>query len=175
MKFKKGIFIGRFQPFHKGHLEVLKLMQKECEKIIIGIGSAQLKKETRNPLSSRQRRDILKRVVTARKIPAKIIKVIDVPDDNDWMKILLKTKFNAIYSSNLWVLKIARSVKREKHADISIIDVKPQVDNDETRDISATRVRKSIREGTTKWKQLVPPEVKDCIEEKYLKNFIIKH
>jgi nicotinamide-nucleotide adenylyltransferase len=171
MKYKRGIFIGRFQPFHKGHLEVLKLMQKECKQIVIGIGSAQLKQESRNPLSSKQRRTILRTVVSTRKIPAKIIKVVDVPDDKDWMQMLLKTKFDVIYSSNLWVLKIARTVKRELHATFSIIDVKPQVDNDETRDISATRVRKSIREGTVQWEKLVPPEVKKCIQKKYLGNF----
>lgn len=33
--------IGRFQPFHKGHLKLLKEISKEYDEIIIGIGSAQ--------------------------------------------------------------------------------------------------------------------------------------
>jgi len=175
MKYKTGIFIGRFQPFHKGHLKVIKLLQSECENIIICIGSAQYKHESKNPLSCSQRRTIIKALLKARNISAKLISVDDTPSDDDWMDALLKTKFNALYSSNLWVLKIARAVKRERNAQIEIIDMKPLVDSDQTRDISATRIRASIRGGTASWKRLVPNEIKEVIEQKYLKNFIIKH
>lgn len=32
-----GIFGGRFQPFHKGHLEALKIIKKQVDEVIIGI------------------------------------------------------------------------------------------------------------------------------------------
>jgi nicotinamide-nucleotide adenylyltransferase len=35
------LLIGRFQPFHKGHLQVVKTIARDCDDIIIGIGSAQ--------------------------------------------------------------------------------------------------------------------------------------
>ena len=38
---KRALFIGRFQPFHKAHLSDVKLALKECDKIIIAIGSSQ--------------------------------------------------------------------------------------------------------------------------------------
>lgn len=171
MKHKKGIFIGRFQPFHKGHLRVIRLMQKECEEIIIGIGSAQYANESKNPLNVYARRKLIRYVLDSLSIDARIVSIDDVPDDRDWMKSLQETNFDVIYSSNLWVLNLARSVRREDNVDVNIVDVKPLVDSDETRDISATRIRRSIRNGTDDWKKMVPKEVKELIESKYLKYF----
>lgn len=37
----KALFIGRFQPFHKGHAELIRLISREYEEFIVGIGSAQ--------------------------------------------------------------------------------------------------------------------------------------
>lgn len=37
-----ALIIGRFQPFHKGHLSVIKMVAEKSDSIIIGIGSAQL-------------------------------------------------------------------------------------------------------------------------------------
>jgi len=35
----KGIFIGRFQPFHNGHLSVCKEILKKTDKLVIAIGN----------------------------------------------------------------------------------------------------------------------------------------
>ena len=37
----KALFIGRFQPFHLGHLLLLQRLSTQYEEIIIGIGSSQ--------------------------------------------------------------------------------------------------------------------------------------
>ena len=39
----RALYIGRFQPFHKGHAEVTRLISKEFEELIIGIGSSKPK------------------------------------------------------------------------------------------------------------------------------------
>ena len=49
MKYKVGLFIGRFQPFHKGHESIVRKMLEECEKVIIAIGSAQESGTVANP------------------------------------------------------------------------------------------------------------------------------
>ncbi|MDP6459455.1 MAG: adenylyltransferase/cytidyltransferase family protein, partial [Candidatus Hydrothermarchaeota archaeon] len=38
----RGLLIGRFQPFHKGHVYVVKKVLKGVDELIICIGSAQL-------------------------------------------------------------------------------------------------------------------------------------
>lgn len=48
-KYNTGFYIGRFQPFHKGHLSIVQAMREQCEHIIIGLGSAQESGTKRNP------------------------------------------------------------------------------------------------------------------------------
>ena len=42
MKKLRGILIGRMQPVHNGHIQVIESILDEVDEIIIGIGSAQL-------------------------------------------------------------------------------------------------------------------------------------
>ncbi|MEM3766696.1 MAG: adenylyltransferase/cytidyltransferase family protein, partial [Candidatus Bathyarchaeia archaeon] len=32
---KRGLFVGRFQPFHKGHLHVIKEILSEVDELVI--------------------------------------------------------------------------------------------------------------------------------------------
>ena len=50
-KDKIGLYIGRFQPFHKGHLNVVEEALNHCDKLIIAIGSAQEFGTEKNPFS----------------------------------------------------------------------------------------------------------------------------
>ena len=38
-KFKRGLIVGRFQPPHRGHLEIIKKIMKEVDELIIVVGS----------------------------------------------------------------------------------------------------------------------------------------
>lgn len=53
--FEYCLYIGRFQPFHNGHYELLKEAFNQAEKVIIAIGSHNLAPDTRNPWTSAQR------------------------------------------------------------------------------------------------------------------------
>ena len=48
-KYNIGFYIGRFQPFHKGHQSIVQAMREQCEHIIIGLGSAQEEGTIKNP------------------------------------------------------------------------------------------------------------------------------
>lgn len=50
-EYKAAIFIGRFQPFHNSHLEVVKHGLKIAEKVILIVGSARAARNTKNPFS----------------------------------------------------------------------------------------------------------------------------
>ena len=41
IQYKRGLVIGRFQPFHNGHLELVHEILNECEELVLVIGSAQ--------------------------------------------------------------------------------------------------------------------------------------
>ena len=50
MSIVRGILIGRMQPLHNGHIEVIKKILNEVDEIIIGIGSAQISHELKDHL-----------------------------------------------------------------------------------------------------------------------------
>ena len=52
----KALFIGRFQPFHIGHLKVILEASKKYKKIIIGIGSSQYCNTIDNPFTYEERK-----------------------------------------------------------------------------------------------------------------------
>jgi len=54
-----ALFIGRFQPFHSGHLDAIKQISEE--EIIIGIGSSQYSKTEENPYSFEERKKMIKK------------------------------------------------------------------------------------------------------------------
>ncbi|MDP6157141.1 MAG: nicotinamide-nucleotide adenylyltransferase [Candidatus Thermoplasmatota archaeon] len=54
-KKRRGLYIGRFQPFHKGHYKVIGEIIDELEYLIIGIGSAKASYTEKNPFSCGER------------------------------------------------------------------------------------------------------------------------
>jgi nicotinamide-nucleotide adenylyltransferase len=50
-----GLFIGRFQPLHLGHIEAIKFALRQLSTLIIVVGSAQISYELRNPFTAGER------------------------------------------------------------------------------------------------------------------------
>ncbi len=51
----RGLFIGRFSPFHLGHLQTIKTIFKEIDELIIVIGSAQQSHTMTDPFTAGER------------------------------------------------------------------------------------------------------------------------
>lgn len=106
-KYSTGFIIGRFQPFHNGHDYLVKKSLRIVDKLIIGIGSSNIKNNN-NPLSYSQRKEILAAYIEKEKLESKIIKIIslpDCPDDNDWFDSTIKKtgKIDLVIGNNDWV------------------------------------------------------------------------
>ena len=54
-----GLLIGRFQPFHLGHLDAVLFGLSRTENLFIGIGSSNKSNERRNPFSAEERREMI--------------------------------------------------------------------------------------------------------------------
>ncbi len=54
-----GLLIGRFQPFHLGHLDAVMFGLSKVENLWIGIGSSNKHNERRNPFSVDERREMI--------------------------------------------------------------------------------------------------------------------
>ena len=61
---KIGLLIGRFQPIHIGHIELIKHALSNCDKLIIVIGSDSTERTERNPFLTRERIDMIKMCFT---------------------------------------------------------------------------------------------------------------
>ncbi|HLN89981.1 MAG TPA: adenylyltransferase/cytidyltransferase family protein, partial [Candidatus Binatia bacterium] len=51
----RGLYVGRFQPFHLGHLDAIKYVLKEVDELVIVIGSAQYSHNSNNPFTAGER------------------------------------------------------------------------------------------------------------------------
>jgi nicotinamide-nucleotide adenylyltransferase len=157
---KKACFVLRAQPFHLGHLKVIKLILKEYDKIVIIIGSFQESKTDKNPFTFRERKKMIEESLKSERIGKgryEIIGVADVHDDKLWVEnILKKSKFDVIFTMNSWTRRCfeAFDIPVKEHP---IFD-----------DISATKIRSMIKEKK-EWERLVPEEV-----EKILKKIDLK-
>ena len=56
---KIGVFIARFQPLHKAHMYVIEKALKDCDKVVIMLGSSNKENMPRNPFNFRLRKELL--------------------------------------------------------------------------------------------------------------------
>lgn len=54
-----AVFIGRFQPFHKGHMGVIQQALESAERVLILVGSANRARDTRNPFTFDERASLI--------------------------------------------------------------------------------------------------------------------
>lgn len=59
-KYNYAIVIGRFQPYHKGHHELLSLAKETADKVIVVIGSHNQPRSAKNPFTSEERISFIK-------------------------------------------------------------------------------------------------------------------
>ncbi len=152
---KRSLFIGRFQPFHNGHLDVAKSLSRKYDKLIIGIGSSQEKNTKENPFSYDERKTMISKALKSNKIKNfRIYSIPDLYDDIKWTNYLLKNfpKFDAAYSGNEWTLRCFRKHKI-KAKKIKLI-----------KGINSTKIREMISKGKT-WEKIVPKEIAKSIRE----------
>ena len=148
-----GLFIGRFQPFHNGHLSMVKQMEKECDELIIAVGSAQYAFYQQNPMTAGERIEAITNAL--KKEIKKPFYVVPVEDINCYPNYVshvesLVPKFSTIYTGNSIVAELFAAKGYE-------VKDAPSVSN-----ICATEVRKAIGKKE-KWNHFVPEEVHEFL------------
>ena len=94
-----GLFIGRFQPFHNGHLEVVKRALKEVSHIVI-IVTVPLRKTSKDPFSAEERKDMIRNALHDEKIGNFSLFVVnDIPSDDEYVGHVRQHvhNFNIVY------------------------------------------------------------------------------
>lgn len=83
---KVGVVIGRFQPFHNGHLRMVEAALDESDHVVIVVGSTGSRPCFRDPWSFEARRNMIKASVAVEDhYRVSVVEVLDKPyDDGAW-------------------------------------------------------------------------------------------
>ncbi len=106
-----GAFIGRFQPFHNGHLNVIMNALNKIKMLKIGIGSAQYKRTEENPFSFDERKEMIVRSLNSLNVEPSNYEIFGVDDKHDmekWADEVFKVlgDFDVFYSNSPWTRQI---------------------------------------------------------------------
>jgi len=98
-----GLLIGRFQPFHLGHLEALRFALSKVDKLWVGLGSSNKPVEKNNPFTAQQRKEmVLSSIDDSMKEKISIYFVPDVDNHIRWIEKIdtIVPKFDIIFSND---------------------------------------------------------------------------
>ena len=77
---KRGLYVGRFQPFHLGHLKAIQEVLKETDELAIVIGSAQYSHNISNPFTAGERLVMIRRALNEADVDSSRVWIVPVPD-----------------------------------------------------------------------------------------------
>ena len=98
-----GLLIGRFQPFHLGHLEALQFALSKVDKLWVGLGSSNKPVEKNNPFTAEQRKEmILSSIDDSMKEKISIYFIPDLDNHMKWVEKIdtIVPKFDIIFSND---------------------------------------------------------------------------
>ncbi|KJE49171.1 MULTISPECIES: nicotinamide-nucleotide adenylyltransferase [Acidiplasma] len=150
-----AFIIGRFQPFHKGHLEIIKTILKDNDHVIIGIGSAQFSHTLTNPFTAGERYLMISNTLEANNIKNfYIVPIEDVNSNPMWVAHVesLTPPFSRVYTNNPLVKRLFYEKKYEVRS-LPLLNRKSW---------SGTRIREKMIKGLD-WKDDVPETVYNII------------
>ncbi|MCL5785630.1 MAG: nicotinamide-nucleotide adenylyltransferase [Candidatus Thermoplasmatota archaeon] len=153
----RALVVGRFQPFHLGHLEMVREILKEAKSIIIGIGSAQYSHTLKDPFTAGERHLMISTTLEENKIyDFYLVPIEDVNSNPLWVAHVesLTPKFDRLYSNN----PLVRRLFIEKRYRVDSVNL---LNRDRW---SGTRIREKMLKGG-KWQEDVPQQVSRIVEE----------
>ena len=155
----RGILIGRMQPVHNGHLQVIDKILEEVDEIIIGIGSAQLSHELKDPFTAGERIVMMSQALAEMNIDPKRCYIIPMEDINFnaiWPSHvkMMTPPFSIVYSGNPLVKQLFAEEGFE-------VRQPPLYDR---LHLSGTEVRRRILKDEN-WQELVPKATADVLSE----------
>ncbi|MEZ0230537.1 MAG: hypothetical protein ACAI25_18085 [Planctomycetota bacterium] len=153
--------VCRWKPVHRGHAALLESLCERAEKVLIGLGSPNVR-DARNPFSAEESARMIELVLGPRFRNFELVVVPDLGDGPRWAKLVreLLGPLDLFVSENDWVRELmgrvyplahpAELVPRERHTPVD-----------------GTLVRRAMALGAD-WRALVPEPVADYLEREGL-------
>lgn len=152
-----GLYIGRFQPFHLGHLDAVHQAFEQEKFLYIGIGSAEDNFTPDNPFTSAERYQMIQAALDESGISHETYAIIPVRNINNYLLWpshveLLIPPFEVVYTNSDIVESLF--LKQGKHPITRLV---------KTLDICSTDIRKKMLAGSEDWKKMVPKKVEELL------------
>lgn len=176
-QFDTLVFVGRMQPFHKGHKAVIDKALEHAEEVVVVLGSCFQPRSTKNPFTFEERKAMIDAVYgdqfnyagpqgRVRTPRVKVVPVMDYPyDDNAWVSAVQNAVNGAVSVGWTDYPKKIGLVGHSKDSSSYYLRIFPQwrdhVEVDNVGGINATDVRHMLfsTEGTpTNIKATMPAE-----------------
>jgi nicotinamide-nucleotide adenylyltransferase len=154
-----ALFVGRFQPFHLGHLHaVLHILERE-ERLVIAVGSSLSSHEPRNPFTMGERVQMILAALDESKVSREKYLITGVPDTPfhpSWVTYVLKSvpPIGRVYTND----PLTATLFEEEGYEVVSVPLKNR------GDYSGTEIRRRILSGED-WSKLVPPSVHKLITQ----------
>ena len=148
-----GLYVGRFQPFHLGHLQAVKYILERVDEVTVIVGSAQHSHTIENPFTAGERISMIRLALREAKIPGDRYSVIPLPDDEFhkvWVAHLLSQtpNFDIVYTNEPLTFRLL------KEAGLRVERI-PMFNR---KKLTATEVRSRLFKSGP-WEELVPKSV----------------
>lgn len=157
-----GLLIGRFQPFHLGHLDALHFALSKVDKLWVGLGSSNKPLEKNNPFSAEERKEmILSSIDDSMKQRIQIYFIPDLENHIKWIELIdtLVPKFDIVFTND----ELTRHLYSKRNVRVlSIPFVKRDI-------LSGTNIRDMII-SDQKWEDLVPEGTRYFLVNSNIKN-----
>jgi nicotinamide-nucleotide adenylyltransferase len=158
-RFKVGIYIGRFQPPHNGHIHAIKYALEKVEELIIAIGSAQYSHDPENPFTAGERMAMLRSALDEAGIDRRRYCILPVPDTafhSLWVAQVLSytPRFEVVFTNDALTMRLL------KEAGFHV----ERIPFFNRTKYNATAVRSKILNGES-WEDVVPPAVAKFIKK----------
>jgi len=161
-----GLLIGRFQPFHLGHLEALQFALSKVDKLWVGLGSSNKPVQKNNPFSAEERKQmILSSIDNTMKEKISIYFIPDLDNHVKWIEKIdtIVPKFDIIFSND----ELTKHLYSKRSVQVIAI---PFLNRNV---LSGTNIRDLII-SDQKWDDLVPQGTRNFLKntsaKEHLKN-----
>ena len=156
---KRGLYVGRFQPFHLGHLSAVKAILEDIDELVIVVGSAQYSHTIANPFTAGERLMMVRLALEEADLDCRRVWLVPVPDVHLhmlWVSALegYTPKFDIVYSNE----PLTRRLFMEAGYKVKGIRFF------ERKVYSSTDIRTKMVKGES-WKKFVPKSVATFIAE----------
>ena len=155
----RGLMMGRFQPLHLGHLELVKQILDECDEVIIALTGSQFNYIEKDPFTSGERIEMIHQSLKEKNIDLGNCYLVAIENQftvATWASYLKSSlpHFDKVYSGNEYVVMLLH--------DSGYTVVSPKFLD--RKQYNATKIRQMIA-NDGEWEKLVPSAVSQLIKK----------